>query len=470
MDKTDYTRQVLNSLSLETKTIKNFTSAGNVPTWLAEGELAVNIIDQKLWVGNTLNTPILLINSATTPSAQGSNTQIQFNDNGVIGAHAGLTYNKATSTLTATNIVGLTSVTGNAGTATNVAYSGLTGTVPTWNQSTTGNALTSTTAGTVTTAAQPAITSVGTLTGLTVTDPISGNITGNAGTATALTSTLAIAAGGTGQTTANSALNALLPNQAGNAGKILKTDGTNISFVADSVGSVTSVSVITANGISGTVATSTTTPAITLVLGSITPTSVNSVTLSGSSTPTLAVTGTSSISGSNTGDQINISGNAATATNVAYSGLTGTPTIWNQNTTGTADLAIALTTTLPINKGGTGQTIAKSALNALLPTQVAKSGKYLRTEGVNAYWDDVYTTEPTAFDGEVTVVGSTVTLANSAVIGKVLTGYTKSSGAIVSTDTILQAIQKLEGNVSTIDGGFPSDNYSNITTIDGGTP
>ena len=92
-------------------------------------------------------------------------------------------------------------------------------------------------------------------------------------------------------------------------------------------------------------------------------------------------------------------------------------------------------------------------MNALLPTQVAKSGKYLRTEGVNAYWDDVYTTEPTAFDGEISLVGSTVTLVNSAVIGKVLTGYTKSSGAIVSTDTILQAIQKLEGNVSTIDGG-----------------
>lgn len=39
-------------------------------------------------------------------------------------------------------------------------------------------------------------------------------------------------------------------------------------------GTVTSVSVVTANGVSGTVATATTTPAITLVLGAITPTSV----------------------------------------------------------------------------------------------------------------------------------------------------------------------------------------------------
>lgn len=68
-------------------------------------------------------------------------------------------------------------------------------------------------------------------------------------------------------------------------------------------GTVTSVSVVTANGVSGSVATATTTPAITLTLGAITPTSVSGVTISGSSTPTLAVTGTTAVSGTNTGDQ-----------------------------------------------------------------------------------------------------------------------------------------------------------------------
>ena len=69
-------------------------------------------------------------------------------------------------------------------------------------------------------------------------------------------------------------------------------------------------------------ATSTTTPAITLTLGAITPTSVNGVVISGASTPTLAVTGTVTISGThsgnssgtNTGDQTTITGNAGTAT------------------------------------------------------------------------------------------------------------------------------------------------------------
>lgn len=58
-------------------------------------------------------------------------------------------------------------------------------------------------------------------------------------------------------------------------------------------GSVTSVSVVTANGVSGSVANATTTPAITLTLGAITPSSVASAG---------AVSG-SNLSGTNTGDQ-----------------------------------------------------------------------------------------------------------------------------------------------------------------------
>lgn len=62
---------------------------------------------------------------------------------------------------------------------------------------------------------------------------------------------------------------------------------------------VSSVSIVNANGVSGTVADSTTTPAITIVLGNITPASVNA---SG------VVIG-SNLSGTNTGDQtINLSG------------------------------------------------------------------------------------------------------------------------------------------------------------------
>lgn len=72
-------------------------------------------------------------------------------------------------------------------------------------------------------------------------------------------------------------------------------------------GTVTSASVVAANGITGTVSTPNTTPAITLTLGAITPTSV---TASGTVTGSNITTGFTG-SGANTGDQtINLSGDA----------------------------------------------------------------------------------------------------------------------------------------------------------------
>lgn len=42
--------------------------------------------------------------------------------------------------------------------------------------------------------------------------------------------------------------------------------------------------------------------------------------------------------------------------------------------------------TLAISNGGTGQTTANAALNALLPTQTGNSGKALVTDGTNTSW------------------------------------------------------------------------------------
>lgn len=42
--------------------------------------------------------------------------------------------------------------------------------------------------------------------------------------------------------------------------------------------------------------------------------------------------------------------------------------------------------TLSINKGGTGQTTAQAAIDALLPTQTGNSGEFLTTDGTNAIW------------------------------------------------------------------------------------
>jgi hypothetical protein len=55
--------------------------------------------------------------------------------------------------------------------------------------------------------------------------------------------------------------------------------------------------------------------------------------------------------------------------------------------------------------------------------------------------------------GEATSVGNSTTLTNSAVIGKVITGFTSGAGVVAATDTILQAIQKLNGNTAASGSG-----------------
>ena len=50
--------------------------------------------------------------------------------------------------------------------------------------------------------------------------------------------------------------------------------------------------------------------------------------------------------------------------------------------------------------------------------------------------------------GEVSLVGNSITLSNTAVIEKTLTGFTSGAGQISATDNILQAIQKADGNLA----------------------
>jgi hypothetical protein len=108
------------------------------------------------------------INSSTVLG--GSNSHVQFNNNGALGGSSSLTFNNSTNTLTVGNL----SVSGNSTFTGNVISSGIVGGNGSSLTSLTGanvtgqvgNALV---AGTVYTAAQPNITSVGTLTSLAVT-------------------------------------------------------------------------------------------------------------------------------------------------------------------------------------------------------------------------------------------------------------------------------------------------------------
>jgi hypothetical protein len=73
----------------------------------------------------------------------------------------------------------------------------------------------------------------------------------------------------------------------------------------------------------------------------------------------------------------------------------------------------------------------------------------------------------TQLSGEATAVGpgnATVTLSNSAVISKVLTGLNVTGGTVVSTDTILQAFGKVQNQINGLAGGVEYQGVWNAAT------
>ncbi len=163
---------------------------------------------------------------------------------------------------------------------------------------------------------------------------------------TDISGTAAITQGGTGQITANASLNALLPSQTGNNGYALKTNGTNTSWQALNIGTVTSVAVVTANGLAGTVANDTTTPAISL-----------------------STTITGMLKGNGTAISAGVSG-------TDYS--TGTASLTTgilKSTTSTGALTIAIAPDFPtLNQNTTGTSASVSGTNVITNTNLAQIG------------------------------------------------------------------------------------------------
>jgi hypothetical protein len=76
----------------------------------------------------------------------------------------------------------------------------------------------------------------------------------------------------------------------------------------------------------------------------------------------------------------------------------GSNTSWSQ-----IDISSDITGVLPITSGGTGEITANAALNALLPDQSSNAGKALITNGTNTSWDTINTVATVGFTNVASV-------------------------------------------------------------------
>jgi len=139
----------------------------NVPTGLNFTGNGVNVTT------NGSNVTINIPGANGTPT--GPNNSIQFNSSGTLGGNAGLTFTPSTGILSVIGNVQASYFAGDATRLFNIPGANIVGQIPYAAASNTANtALVAVTASTVTTAAQPAITSVGTLTSVTTTGNVQG--------------------------------------------------------------------------------------------------------------------------------------------------------------------------------------------------------------------------------------------------------------------------------------------------------
>ena len=140
---------------------------------------------------------------------------------------------------------------------------------------------------------------------------------------------------------------------------------------------------------------------------------------------------------------------------------------------------MTLAGTLSISNGGTGQTTANAAFNALAPSQTSQSGKYLTTDGTNTSWGTV--NQPPSLSNDTSTATAVYPLFAAATSGtpsilytsnaKLL--YTPSNGelrssALVASNGIVVNSTTVSANY-TIASGTNGQSVGPITVASGAT-
>jgi len=138
--------------------------------------------------------------------------------------------------------------------------------------------------------------------------------------------------------------------------------------------------------------------------------------------------------------------------------------VWSEGTNFYEIQVSNLTGTLAIANGGTGQTTANAAFNALAPAQTTANGKYLKSDGTNTSWDavDISTSDVT---GVLPVVNGGTGVTTSTGSGS---NVLSTSPTITSASLVTPALgTPTSGNFSTGTFTWPTFNQNTSGTAAG---